>query len=149
MFNINEINLTEEEAKSIISRCSWCVDYVDMAEELADYGCVWDGDGADLYAKAYWTVHKRYAFGVCAGRHEMPVQEFVFGETVDPTRPVKLYNTAYDKIPEDAEHIDLYVTGLTPATLAIVAVCANRGISLTAYNYNRETGKYMPQEVLH
>ena len=148
MFDINSINLSEEEAQSILDRCSWCADDVDKAAELEDYGCVWDGDGAALYSKAYWTVHKQYDFGVCDGRHEIPVTEFIFDEIENPCAYIDMYRTAWYKIPENAELVNLYITGLTPATLAIVAVCAARNIKLIAYNYDRDSGKYKPQVVL-
>ena len=55
-FDVDKINLSLEEAQEIVNRCAWCVDYVDMADELSDYGCIWDSDGADLYYKALAIV---------------------------------------------------------------------------------------------
>lgn len=89
-----------------------------------------------------------YKFGVCAGRHTMPVEEYIFGEEINPTDYAGMYASAWEKIPADADEVDLYITGLTAATLAIVAVCQARNISLNAYHYDRDTGEYLCQRVL-
>lgn len=143
------IKMTKDDASYIVSCMEPGMDWVDLAGALSEvYGDMWDGEAEDLYHRAFDIIHPTYTFGVCAARHEMPVKEFIFDEIIRPTDTVGMYNEANKKIPADAEHINLYITGLTPATLAIVNVCYKRGITLTAYNYNRETGRYQPQRVL-
>ena len=43
--------------------------------------------------------------------------------------------------------LNLYVTGLTVALIAVLNVCREQKIKVTLYHYNRETGNYYPQEV--
>ena len=89
-----------------------------------------------------------YTFALCAGRHEIPGNPpAIFGNTVDPTDLQGMADTAFRAIPNDAEEIRVYVTGMTPATLAVANVCFARGITLVALHYNRETGDYFQQVV--
>lgn len=91
----------------------------------------------------------KYIFELCAGRHSTPATDAIFPAEVDPTNFNALYRTACRAIPQDATSIDLYVTGLSQALLSAVAVCIDRGISLTAFHFDRTTGEYLPQRVLH
>lgn len=45
-------------------------------------------------------------------------------------------------------HIDLYVTGLTVALVAVINCCAKEGIDLKLWHFNRDTGEYYPQDVM-
>lgn len=90
----------------------------------------------------------KYTFGLCSSRHEMPVDKFLFPEELDPTNFKAMANMAFDAIPKDADRLEVYITGLTAAILAVVDVCERRKIDLIAYHYNRETGEYLPQTVL-
>lgn len=107
--------------------------------------------------------------GLCASRHAMPVQEYIYPESVDPTDFEWM-----DKIAEDfvLHHVGLttvtrqaldqrwgedvpcwagkrtlvvYVTGLTACTSAVIKACALNGVGLTLMHYDRETGEYLPQ----
>lgn len=107
--------------------------------------------------------------GLCASRHPMPVQEYIFPESVDPTDFEWM-----DKIAEDfvLHHVGLtavtrqaldqrwgedvpcwagkrtlvvYVTGLTACTAAVIKACALNGVGLTLMHYDRESGEYLPQ----
>lgn len=44
-------------------------------------------------------------------------------------------------------HIDLYVTGLTVALIAVVNVCLRERIGLTLWHYDREKDDYFPQPI--
>jgi len=46
------------------------------------------------------------------------------------------------------DSVNLYVTGLTAATLAVVKVCLEKCINLVAYHYDTATGTYRPQSIL-
>ena len=89
----------------------------------------------------------KYTMGLCAGRHDVPVQDFIFKEILNPTDYQWMEATAERAIPSNCNELDIYVTGLTPAMLAVVKVCERRGITLTAMNFDRETGKYLEQLV--
>lgn len=109
--------------------------------------------------------------GLCAGRHPMPVEEYIFPE------PISTFDT--DAINQYAanwvdEHCDisltwgiglnqaddydvqiyyggfelvLYVTGLTVATAAVIRACALYGVPLTLMHYNPQSGEYYPQKI--
>lgn len=101
----------------------------------------------------------------------------IFGNEVDPVNTEKLENIAFNSIwnkcykkglleyasskytelegteeedslciPRGLE-INLYVTGLTVALVAVLNVCKQEGVKVTLQHYNRETGKYYSQEV--
>ena len=90
-----------------------------------------------------------YKFGLCAGRHEIPqVQDFIFNEVLDPTDFDGMLKTARETIPADADSIEVFVTGLTPAMLAVARVCFERQADLIAWHYDRDAGDYKSQEVL-
>ena len=83
----------------------------------------------------------------CEGRHNIPqaVDGAVFPmEILDPTNGAALEATAKAKL-QGVDSLSLYVTGFTPATLAIVKVCREMGISLVCFHYDRETSSYWPQ----
>lgn len=93
----------------------------------------------------------RYTFQLCEGRHPIPGNPpaiFPATATVDPTDTIAMRNCADFIIPSDADEIAVYVTGSTSAMLAVVRVCAHRGIALTALHYNKITETYFPQRVL-
>lgn len=107
--------------------------------------------------------------GLCASRHAMPVNSYIYPESVDPTDFEWM-----DKIAEDfiLHHVGLtvterqaldqrygedvscwsgkrtlivYVTGLTACTSAVIKACALNGVGLTLMHYDRESGEYLPQ----
>ena len=111
--------------------------------------------------------------GLCAGRHDMPVGEFIFSTEVDPTdframsRTVDAFLDArvgthlsnYGTRFNDNEYADIevttgdrplvvYVTGLTACVAAVIRGCVYRGIELTLMHYDRTTGGYLPQVVV-
>ena len=74
----------------------------------------------------------------------------MFDETIHPTDTERMYlvaTTTISFLPAE-EGVILYVTGLTPATLAVVRVCHEQGRSLTCYHFDRDSGDYYPQKVL-
>ena len=89
-----------------------------------------------------------YNFGLCKGRHEMPVNDFIFENEIDVRDFRAMEAAVFAAIPADAEHINLYITGLTAAALAVVSVCEYKNIGLTAWHFDRESGEYLPQHVL-
>lgn len=88
-----------------------------------------------------------YTFGLIEGRHPMPVKAYLLTGEVNPVDIETIETMVSAAIPGDAGHIDLYVTGLTAATLAVVSVCERRMITLTAWHYDRATEGYIPQVV--
>lgn len=88
-----------------------------------------------------------YECGLCEGRHAIPVKDYIFPGTLNPLDYAGMREMAENAIPADCTRLVVYVTGLTCAMLAVVSVCVERGISLTAMHYDRESGKYLPQVV--
>lgn len=46
-----------------------------------------------------------------------------------------------------SKQIDLYVTGLTPATCAVIDVCIRLGKRLTLWHYDKKRDTYKPQHI--
>lgn len=110
--------------------------------------------------------------GLVAGRHEMPVDLYVFKEITDLFDFARLHREACDFLREyvgthveygqglnsrdytDVEIIrgnkslTVFVTGLTAATAALISACAENGIDLKLMHYDRESGEYKAQQVL-
>lgn len=93
--------------------------------------------------------------GLIKGRHEIPQVEgrYIFIEDLDPANVTEAEGKAYSVLagiravfPD--RHIDLYVTGLTMALIAVLNAARRHGMSVTLYHFDRETGEYFPQEVL-
>lgn len=99
--------------------------------------------------------------GLCAGRHELPVAEYVFEKPLDPTDFAAMreqahlfvrervgYRICRDYAPNqrgvwgDAEtrgrfglgRLVLYVTGLSAALAAVIDACVYYGVPLTRYD---------------
>ena len=92
--------------------------------------------------------------GLCQGRHEIPgVTEHIFPNTIDDVTDVKgLEEHAYLYIKNVAEdkdtNIDLYVTGLTVALVAVINACTLLSdVTLTLWHFNNATGEYYSQIV--
>lgn len=117
------------------------------------------------------SINAPVVVGLCAARHAMPVTDFIYSETVDPTDFSGMEKVAEEFI---LSHVGLtvterqaldqrygedvpcwtgkrslivYVTGLTACTAAVIKACALNGVSLTLMHYNRETGEYLPQQI--
>lgn len=89
-----------------------------------------------------------YVFELCSGRHSTPASKSIFQTTLNPLDTEELHRIADAAIPTDATKLVVYVTGLTVAMLSVVKVCLERGISLTAMHYDRESGEYYSQLVI-
>lgn len=89
----------------------------------------------------------KYEFALCAGRHDTPASQAIFQEITDPTNFDGMLDYVAEAIPADTTELVVYVTGLTPAMLAVVVYCECCSISLTAMHFDRETGSYLPQEI--
>ena len=93
--------------------------------------------------------------GLIYGRHSVPsdITEFIYTSDI-PQQHICDANYM-ERICTDFLHrhlgvstINVYVTGFTPALLALVKVCNDRGIHINAYNFDREKRKFWRQEVI-
>lgn len=96
-------------------------------------------------------VTKTFKMGLCEGRHEIPyvTDGYIFGFEVDPLRPALLELQAGAlMIKNDIKKLDLYVTGLSVALVAVINAARVTGVDLTLYHYDKDTNIYYPQEVM-
>lgn len=99
----------------------------------------------------YFEVSDHASMALCEGRHEIPqaVDGSIFGNTIDPLDPNGLQAEAESKLKAlDIKSLDLYVTGLTVALIAVLNACRQLDIVVTLYHYDRESDNYYPQQVL-
>jgi hypothetical protein len=109
------------------------------------------------------------AVGLCAGRHNIPVEKYIFTEVPDvmdfrsmnsvvaqfilkncnPRTTYAAGGPAQDDYIDvcrwTGDPLDVVVTGLTQCTTTVMWGCACYGIPLTLWHYNRDTGDYVPQ----
>lgn len=85
--------------------------------------------------------------GLFNGRHELPVENYIFFEAVDPT-DLKGMRKQIAKAVKLDEPLDLYVTGLTVATAEVISFCFENLIPLTLWHYDRVENIYFPQVIL-
>jgi hypothetical protein len=93
---------------------------------------------------------KKLTLGLCEGRHDIPVNGYIFGEIKDPMDFKELSRIAFESLWQyghsDCE-LTLYVTGLTPALIAVLNECGALEIDVTLMHYDKATGAYKPQKV--
>ena len=90
---------------------------------------------------------KLTTLGLCEGRHELPVEGYVFGNIVDPTDLQGMMNTAHEAL-QNVESLEVYVTGLTVACTTVIRYCINNLIPVKLMHFDRESGSYYPQVIL-
>ena len=85
--------------------------------------------------------------GLCAGRYELPVNGYIFGNIVDPMDMHGMMNTVHEAL-QNVESLELYVTGLTVACTTVIRYCINNLIPVKLMHFDRESGEYYPQVIL-
>lgn len=87
--------------------------------------------------------------GLCQGRHSIPqVTEYIFTQEVNPLDVDGLTRQAVvSLLPFAGKQINLYVTGLTVALVAVINTAITHGITLILWHFDRESGNYYPQEL--
>lgn len=87
--------------------------------------------------------------GLCAGRHDVPVGEFIFNGEINPVDFAGMDKIVHSVLGHKGiTSVTLYVTGLTAAVGAVVGWCSCNGVALTLLHYDRTSGQYLPQEVV-
>jgi hypothetical protein len=85
--------------------------------------------------------------GLCQGRHEMPVDDYIFEHTIkNPFDFKELEDIVHNKLMK-VEKLDLYISGLTPILIVVVNYCITNAIDLTLFHYDIKSGEYMPQKI--
>lgn len=110
--------------------------------------------------------------GLIRSRHEMPVEKFIHDRVGNVMNFDYLYRRSLDFIQDEVgicvtlegkcinqiddvpvkkfsgkHHLVVYITGLTPATGAIVKACARYGVHLTLMHFDIVRNTYKPQEI--
>lgn len=109
--------------------------------------------------------------GLCAARHPLPVTEYIYSETVNPldfdglkagavkfisnrvgvesvyAQPINGNDYTDTECFRGRRELVVYVTGLTAATAAVIAACAQNGVHLVLMHFDRESGDYKPQVI--
>ena len=108
--------------------------------------------------------------GLIAGRHSLPVSEFIFAGEIQDVLDFRSLAKTIDQFLADRVGVSVvsgcgvnqddytdvrvwcgrrdlvvYVTGLTAVSTELVAACARNGVNLTLMHFNRDTGEYVPQ----
>lgn len=89
--------------------------------------------------------------GLFKGRHELPVKNYIFTGEISPVDFKHMDEVAVCWVMQHTAPGDvlfLYVTGLTAATVAVIKACKALGVGLVLMHFDRESGKYVPQDVL-
>lgn len=110
--------------------------------------------------------------GLIHGRHELPIDNYIFDKIDDPTDFAHMYDVAFNFITthcniridcghgiNQQSYIDIevfrgtplvvYVTGLSAALTAVIRVCAENGVPLILMHYDRESDTYKPQKMFY
>lgn len=86
---------------------------------------------------------------LCKGRHSTPATDGAIFETeVNPLDTAELEQTAKERLQSlDIKKLNLYVTGLTVALIAVLNVAKELNIKVTLWHFDRESDEYYEQEV--
>lgn len=109
---------------------------------------IWLDNGGD-YIPTVTVDTDTASMALCEGRHAIPdaTDGAIFEtEIADPTDTCTLEEVAFRKL-EGLKSLNLYVTGLTVALIAVLNVCRRENIIVTLWHFNRDTGKYFAQTV--
>ena len=102
---------------------------------------------------------KTINLAVCEGRHDMPsnVTRAIFPQRLpDIKNTLALEDWALGSLFRQVKeegctfktcYLNVYVTGLTVAVVAIINICHEYGISVSLWHHDRETGEYFEQKV--
>ena len=89
---------------------------------------------------------------LCKSRHTHPDIEnlkCIFDQIDNPVdfadMEVRSAKFVKDMYPE--KHLDLYVTGLTPALIAVLNTCKFRNVNVSLFHYDIKTNSYKEQYV--
>lgn len=85
---------------------------------------------------------------LCKGRHSTPAKNGAIftHEIKDVTNTRALEHEVHCSLAYCCK-LDLYVTGLTVALVAVINYCVINQIELTLWHYNKESNDYYSQEV--
>ena len=86
--------------------------------------------------------------GLCQARHEMPVDEYIFGQIFYPNDFVwqqRVADSFVADCKENNEHLYLYVTGLPMALASVIRACYEQQVPLVLWHWDAKKKTYHPQ----
>ena len=100
--------------------------------------------------------------GLCAGRHEMPVSEFIWSQIDNPMEfdelELQARNWLLQQNMENVQQVNVYITGLTVALTSFLNAWESVSLELEfemdhrpylyLLHYDRDTNSYKPQNWL-
>ena len=110
--------------------------------------------------------------GLCEGRHDLPVSDYIFKTITDPSNVKEIEKSAFEwieahcdigtgsgaginqcgytdvEIFQSSTELIIYVTGLTVALTSVLKFCMMNGIKTTLMNYDCKRGDYVEQKFL-
>lgn len=109
-------------------------------------------DYVELNFNGFWNAEyipvEVVEFGLVKGRHDIPVDTFIFNSIDDVLDFGMLEHMAGESIPKDVDVLVIYVTGLTSATIAAINVAKMYGYkSIILKHYDNVSGNYLSQWV--
>lgn len=102
---------------------------------------------SQLKNHAYMIDIPMHQMVLCQGRHEIPeaVDGCIFEKIEDVTDGNSMFLHAFRILKtKQVKALELYITGLTLATLATVKACRILNIHLVTMNWDKETKTYIP-----
>lgn len=96
---------------------------------------------------------KTLNIALCEGRHSIPqaTDGAIFPSVIQDVTDTKALEQKAEQILNPFFNgqgtVNLYVTGLTVALVAVINVSIRHGVNLTLWHYNTNTGDYFPQPV--
>lgn len=113
----------------------------------ADECDIWLDNGGDFIPQVTVDITTA-SMALCEGRHEIPeaTDGSIFSNELNPLAVQELETEALRKL-EGLQSLNLYVTGLTVALVAVLNACRTLGINVTLYHFDRTSNTYYSQEV--
>lgn len=87
---------------------------------------------------------------LCKLRHKHPLVdplEAIFPTEIDPFDYYAMHKMIDAKL-KDAKSLNLYVTGLSPALVAVLNYCTLYSITCVLWHFNKLTGLYVKQRTM-
>ena len=104
---------------------------------------------------------EKLTIGLVEGRHDLPVTDYLFqeGDITFPLDMKELAQIADKRLSEagavtsfedrfNPSQIDVFVTGLTAATTAVIRVALMKGYLLTLHHFDRDSQTWLPQTII-
>ena len=87
-------------------------------------------------------------FGAVKGRHNLPVEKYIFNESIKDVTDVKKIDKKVAEELNGVGELVLYVTGRTVVTTAVCKFCFENRIPLTLKHFDAQNNGYFEQVVI-